>query len=204
MSCSTAPGIGASARPGRWSLALSGVSRRSVRLSRRCSATCARTQTCACTRWRRIAGLSARSRRSRCCGVLSITQIRTCRVRRGSRAGRLSGLFLSAARRCRSHQRPVRPGRVGVVNERRRRRGAQWNALSLDERAAKWRRLAIGNTVAGAVVVAVAWALLSSLVAWIVSIVMVAAVADASYLVGRARKTGNPFLRGPTRAPSSE
>ena len=90
------------------------------------------------------------------------------------------------------------------MNERRRQRGARWNALSLDERVAKWRRLAIGNTVAGAVVVAVAWALWSPLVVWVVTVVMAAAVADPWYLVGRTRKTGNPFLRGTTRPPSSE
>ena len=90
------------------------------------------------------------------------------------------------------------------MNERRLQRGAKWTALSLDERVAKWRRLAIGNTVAAAVVVVITWLLWAPLVAGIVTVVMAITVADIWYLVARTRKTGNPFLRAVGTPPSSE
>ena len=77
----------------------------------------------------------------------------------------------------------------------RQQRAARWNTMSLDERVAKWRRLAVGNTVAGAIVVGAVWAIASPLVAGIVTVVMVIAVADMWFLVRRTRRTGNPFLR---------
>jgi hypothetical protein len=50
--------------------------------------------------------------------------------------------------------------------------------MSLDERVSRWRRLAIGNTAAAAVVVAVAWVFLSPVLAGVVTVVMALAVAD--------------------------
>jgi len=68
-------------------------------------------------------------------------------------------------------------------------------AMSLDERVAKWRRLAICNTIAAAIVVGAVWAFASPVLAAVVTAIMVVAVVDIWFLARRTGRTGNPFLR---------
>ena len=64
-----------------------------------------------------------------------------------------------------------------------------------DDLAAKWRRLAVANTLGAAVVIAAMWSLAPVLLASVVTVVMVIAVGDIWFLARRTRRTGNPFLR---------
>jgi hypothetical protein len=64
---------------------------------------------------------------------------------------------------------------------------------SATELARKWRRIEVGNTVAGLVVSIAAIVLLPSVLAALVVVLMALGVADTWYLGSRLRRTGRLF-----------
>jgi hypothetical protein len=57
----------------------------------------------------------------------------------------------------------------------------------------RWRRLAIANTAAGAIVVVMALVFLPKLIAGLLVVLMVVSVGETWYLDRRLRRTGNMF-----------
>jgi hypothetical protein len=65
--------------------------------------------------------------------------------------------------------------------------------MEATERARKWRRIEVGNTIAGVVVSVAAVTFLPSVVAAFIVVFMVLCVADTWYLGRRLKRTGQLF-----------